>query len=313
MRLIHQRTDQVVQINSAMSYLISQAFYGSSPILRRPSIIRRYSLLGVGSAHRGLTRIVRGIEDAFHRHPVDESIRTGFPRAAALPGFERVQSWDSTNWWDHARADLFLTDATSPPLHRKLTFFSGRLGFRETIYSASAALQVLYAGDSLAWHLLTMTHEILHSHVRHLLAAIFQGDPDKGPEDNFAFFYGRFVTHATGKADQLRAIDSIRDLILSYCCMVPDWGSLTSVASDLRLTNEGRRIEALFLLLNLEPLHAMLEHQNRNISEVLVHVLDLHYFYDSRPELCQVFGRRGRSSPPSLEMSDNTPYAPCWR
>lgn len=46
----HQNIDRLIQINSALSYVSTQAFSGAIPILERRSLIRRNSLLGIGSA-----------------------------------------------------------------------------------------------------------------------------------------------------------------------------------------------------------------------------------------------------------------------
>ena len=50
-QIIHQNMDRLVQIDSALSYVATQALTGAVPILERRSLIRRYSLLGVGTRY----------------------------------------------------------------------------------------------------------------------------------------------------------------------------------------------------------------------------------------------------------------------
>ncbi|MDO8723253.1 MAG: hypothetical protein Q7J31_13670, partial [Syntrophales bacterium] len=74
----------------------------------------------------------------------------------------------------------------------KLPYFSGRLGFRETEHTISAAVQSLEAGSDLEWSLLTVTHELLHGHVRNLITVLFQGDLKTEPEKQWMEFYQRY-------------------------------------------------------------------------------------------------------------------------
>ena len=171
-KLIQQRTDRIVQINAALSYVLSQGFFGAPPILSDSCLVRRHSLLGIGRAHRGLLNLVREIEEAFGTLSVPASIYQKWTQYPGLAGFDSSKNLDSSTWATHNLPDILLAGPADPHPF-KLVYFSGRLGYRESEYAISAAIHALTSGDSPEWHLSTMTHEILHGHVRDILGAIF--------------------------------------------------------------------------------------------------------------------------------------------
>lgn len=281
-RLIQQRTDRIVQINSAMSYVISQACYGAPPILSDSSLIRRHSLLGVGRAHRALVNLVREIERTLHNRSVPESIYRAWRSFPALPGFGSARERDTSGWGGLELPDT-LQPGSAGPQPPKLVYFSGRLGFRESEYSISAAIHTLTSGDAPEWHLSTMTHEILHGHVRSIINAVFdrvrQDDPKKTGEF-WERIFTRFSAHMRGSLRDGKLIDSARSVLLAYCCLAPEMGSLTQLPSKPTRTRGGAVFGALVVPDDAAALRRRLEEENRNISEILVHTLDLFYFYD---------------------------------
>jgi hypothetical protein len=268
-----------VQINAALSYLSTQALSGAIPVLERRSIIRRYSLLGVGTAILALTRIARSIERAFAIAALETVLADRAVDAAPLPGLEHLPDYDPSRWSEYS-VNQFEGKVSPREPYPKLPYFSGRLGFRETEYTISAALQSLAAGAGPEWSLLTVTHEMVHGHVRNLLSIIFQGDPDRRPDYKENELYERFAAHLDGRARKESLLDSIRVVLLSYCCLTATHGSLTRVEKDRKDPNS-TEIRLDFFLPTQQNLWLILEGEMRNISEILVHVLDLHYFYRS--------------------------------
>ena len=280
--ILHQNTDRLIQVNAALSYVTTQAISGAFPILERRSLIRRHSLLGVGSALLGLTRIARSIEDAFAHAALEEVIDNRAPRANPLPGLDAFPAYDSRAWGDHSFS-RWDGDIAPRDHYPKLPYFSGRLGFRETEYTISAALQSLSAGAEPEWSLLTITHEIVHGHVRNLLSAILYGEPNLAPGAKWHEFYERFEAKALGHVVTNESlIDSIRTVLFAHTCMTRTHGSLTHSAGSRPIDPADRTVRTDFVLPSEERLWTILEHELRNISEILVHVLDLHYFYCSR-------------------------------
>ena len=280
-RILHQDTDRLVQINAALSYVSTQALSGAVPILDRRSLIRRYSLLGVGTATLALMRIAHSIESAFAQGALEDLLADRGGDAAPLPGLKTLPDYDSTKW-EESSFDNWTGKVEPRRSYPKLPYFSGRLGFREAEYTVSAALQALAAGAGPEWSLLTLTHEMLHGHVRNLLSILFQGTPDRRPDQKWKEFYDRFAAHCKGNSVKKESfLDSVRAIILFYCCRTITHGSITrSVKVDSsQLRDES--VEFPFSLLAPEPLWLTYESESRNISEIFVHILDLHYFYCS--------------------------------
>ncbi|HEX2827402.1 MAG TPA: hypothetical protein VHP37_13720 [Burkholderiales bacterium] len=277
--ILHQDTDRLIQINAGLSYLSTQALSGAVPILERRSLIRRYSLLGVGTAILALTRLARCIEKAFSEGALETGLATHAPFASPLPGLDKLPNYDPRGWKDSSVNRWHGTVPAREP-YPKLPYFSGTLGFRESEYTISAAIQALAAGGSPEWSLLTLTHEMVHGHVRSLLSIILQGEPDRRPEATWQEFYQRFSDQVEGRPiSQHSFLDSLRAVILFYCCMTITHGSLTRpVDNKSTLTDVS---VGFYLPNNAESLRLVLETEFRNINEVLVHVLDLHYFYRS--------------------------------
>jgi len=275
MILKQQALDRIIQVNSALSYVSTQANSGNIPIHERRSLIRRNSLLGVGIASDALNKIAHFIELAFSLLPLENRLRTNEVESKPLEGIGNLPIYNSSNW-NNRSIGRGNGNSNSDQVNFKLTFFSARRGYRETEYSISAALQSLYEGSGLKWSLMTITHEMLHGHVRLLLSCIFYGEEKNSSDKNRVIFYQDFIKKIKRqKLEDENLNDSIRFIILTHCCMTITHGSLTN-----KVPYNGK-----FKL--IEPkteneLWDIYEDEYRNISEIIVHVLDLHYFYYSR-------------------------------
>jgi hypothetical protein len=275
--IVQQNVDRLVQINAALSYVSTQALSGAVPILDRRSLIRRYTLLGIGTAVLALTRTAHAIDRAFAYGALEEVLKKAAV-AKPLPGLKRLD-YDARKWsaFSVDTLDGLISPRKSSP---KLPYFSGRLGFRESEYTISAALQTVAAGASHEWSFLTVTHEMVHGHVRNLLSILFLDSPNGSPSDKWNEFYSRFDgwCNGTPPADE-SLLDSIRAVILSYCCNTVTQGSLTKISDNGGGT--ATRTTMRIWLPSPEGLRQLFASECRNISEVFVHVLDLHYFYCS--------------------------------
>lgn len=273
--LIHQIVDRLIQINSSISYVSTQMYSGSVPILERRSLIRRNSLLGVGAAIAALNRIVDYVEAAFGHVNFSEIIRTELPKFPALSGMEDPTHPDKSNWF-RSNIDNYECAAPLTPQAKKLAYFSSRYGFRESEYAITAALNALSNGLTLEWSMMTITHELLHSHVRMIIASLFFEKDGTGNE-NYRNFYEKFrKKQLTGvEPDEYLRIDSIRELIFIYTLRTPITGSLTVTKKfDSKL--------GILVPETYGEFYRVFKLEQRNINEILVHVLDLHYFYLGR-------------------------------
>ncbi len=284
--IMHQAVDRIIQINSALSYLSTQALTGAVPIIERRSLIRRYSLLGVGTAVLAITRIARSIEHAFAQAALEELFSDRARDARPLPGLDELPAYDASKW---ARFSVneFAQKVSPREPYPRLPYFSGRLGFREAEYTISAALQALASGATPEWSLLTLTHEMVHGHVRNLLSYIFQDEPGLRPEERKNKQYAQFKARVDRKPqDDENLVSSIRTVMFTYCGLACNHGSLTRPRRQPDFIKsepgKGKAFGYHFTLLPQETFWLTLEQEHRNISEILVHVLDLHYFYASR-------------------------------
>jgi hypothetical protein len=287
-RSFHQATDRIVQINSTLSYVTTQHLAGFLPILERRSLIRRYSLLGTSIASRALVRLTRHVEQAFQSGKVESVITNFYSSTAPLPGV-RWRSYEAKDWGKF-NVSKFRDQAPERSVVRKSPYFSGRLGFREAEYSVSAALQVLWAGDTPEWNLSTMTHELLHGHVRNILSHVFVGvnTTDVALGEYWTGLFMKLRHFIEGDVlEDCTTLDTIQLMLLSYCFMVPKVGSLTSDILGKSANSETPHGSVAdqkkkLRLEGPEQLREALARENRNISEIFVHVLDFHYFYGSR-------------------------------
>lgn len=283
-----QRVARLVQINSHLSYVLSQACRGSTPILGSATLVQRHELLGIGGAVRSITRLVRSLEAAFAEFPME--LWVGFRMNAAPPfnGYLSTSNYVSDDW-AHAPTREELQDLRDGYTKRggrlgprKLVHFSGRLGFRETEFGVTAGLSAVSSGAGRVWNIVTLTHEILHGHVRDLLSQALAPDPGESITDARARFLVEFDGALSLDTDASRLV-SVRNTILAYACLTPALGSLTSSAplvekGQKKLTASARRPAD-------EKVWELLESEFRNMNEVLVHVLDFTYFYNRQTDL----------------------------
>jgi len=273
-----QILDRIIQVNSALSYVSTQAFSGAIPILERRSLVRRHSLLGIGSAILALNNIARFIENCFLLVPINSVVAKLMAQYPPLKGLDSLPTYDSSEW-NKSSIGLISANVNSDEIFFKLPYFNGRLGFRETEFSIAAAIQSITSGASLEWSLMTLTHEMLHGHVRKIITSIFYGTDVLNKNGQRDIFYERFIKKKNKKLDDEKLVDSIRAVIFTYCCFTVEFGSIT-------VQTEHKGTQFTMPVLDKEKLWHILEHENRNISELFVHVLDLHYFYGSK---CSIY------------------------
>jgi hypothetical protein len=278
-RRTHQRVGQLVQINSALSYVISQAFSGTFPLRESVCQVRRHSFLGIGAAVNALSAFARFVERVFQANPVDEAIdsRYGVP-ATGIEVFPLLKGGFNPDVWrlEKFHVDTFLKTVEATAVQPKLVFYSGRLGFREAEFAVTAALQVLAAADSTRWSLMTLSHELMHAHVRAIIATLFN-ETGQGAEENFRAYYDELSNVAQGRvaSQSLSLKATLRLAILNYCTIVP-W--LQGIAT-------GEQSEQAIKLIKPEVLRTILARESRAINHIFVHVFDYYYFYNGRAPL----------------------------
>lgn len=285
---IHQRTGQLVQINSALSYLLSQAFSGVVPILSNECPLKSYSLLGIGTAFIALHVFSRFVESIFEKNPIDEIIKNSYVRMPGFEAFNSLQNFDPDLWKQRTELtlDSLLQDGLIVEPNPKMVFYSGRLGFKESEFSVTSAIQVLSASDSVRWSMITLSHELMHAHVRAVLSVIFSDIKERTPDIAFAEYYHQFVDFLSNPHKQAwNRIECLRFVIFNYCrnkhnidkFIRTNQGNPKGILKD----DDHNLIRTESILHNADYLWEDFAHDFREINEIVVHVLDYHYFYNA--------------------------------
>jgi predicted nuclease with RNAse H fold len=281
-RRINHRTDHIIQLNSALSYVISQSFAGTVPVLERECQIQSYSFLGVGGASLALFRLAEFVQEIFRHHPVDDAILQKYGHIEGVEIFPNIGDFVAAKWeTEDLRIDSHLAGISSSELRPKLVFYSGRLGFKESEFSVTAALQVISGSGTARWSLMTLTHELMHAHVRALLSVIF-----KDSEEEFDKYYVDFKEYRENRERRWKLIESLRSIMLNYLLEKRVYESYARKIAEARKAGEGGSLPIpKFSLPGKEDLLRWMRESFRDLNEIMVHVCDYHYFYNTNDAL----------------------------
>ena len=280
---IHQATGLLVQLNSQLSYVISQAFAGMPPIKEYECQIRSFSLLGVGIGFKALTALTGHIENTFSDFPVDNAIEERYNIRQSFEVFADIAKFKPDQWEDLSHiVDEDIELATKDEYKSKLVAFSGRQGFRETEPAVTVPLWVLSLADTGRWSLMTISHELLHGHVKGLLGSIF-GNRQLPLTNSSKTWISRYneVQGDPKLLSEFRHIDCLRFIIMNYCASLYSLKTslLNSGGDYSRLNIDSSQIE------DIDDFLSDFSEAYRDVSELVTHVLDFYYFYDGNVDL----------------------------
>jgi hypothetical protein len=286
-KMINQRTGNLVQINSILSRVLSQAYSGIIPIFETSCPVRNFSFLGIGTAFLALSAFSSYIEQAFAEHPVDEVIYSLYSQMEGVDNtyINNFQEFinNGPEEWKKYQIDPYLTNRKLKPIMPKLVCFSGRQGFRETEYAVTCALPVLYSGDMAQWSIMTVSHELLHAHVRAILSILFPHLEGRSPNQTWEHYFGNF----RGYFDEYRhekkptLSESIRNMILNYS----DLSQYYSHLAETQVTGKRKKLSYQRDQVLLNDLRRDFNIELRMINEIIVHILDYNYFYNCNDHL----------------------------
>jgi hypothetical protein len=272
--LINELTEEIVQINSTLSYVISQGYTGIVPIEESPCLIHSCSLLGIGTAHKALHMFYKYISNVFSEHPIDAIIEKYYdipesPKYTDING-PYMQEWQERKEWT---IDYYIKKGASKNKNRDLMVcFSGRQGFSESMHYISAAIQSLHLGITNRWNIITSTHEILHSHV-HGIYFLIQDRMNKFSWKDIRSFLEQPYNH------DFRLIDGISLIMLNF-------GRSYLYFKQLELEEVKFYEDHQRLAVGVTD-ESILEDINRAtydvINEIMTHTLDFYYFYQNDP------------------------------
>lgn len=274
-------TDRILQINSALSYVVTQGYTGTVPIVEHECSLYSFSLLGIGNSFAAISKIYESISIVFAKYPIARTIRDQYEKDRTnIPLFkENYIDYDVDEWRKYERIldeklDISTSNRTDQMFH--LSYFSGTQGFRESLYGISAAIQTLTSSAMPRWTLLTLTHEYLHAHVRALMAVLFQ----ETTEEKFKELYDNYIK--VGTTEEVPSDTNLRQrlffIILSACEYML---MAKSAAAGIRDGKSGKSEQPD---LNYVQALKLLAEYNTEINEYIVHTLDYLYFYESNRE-----------------------------
>ena len=111
----------------------------------------------------------------------------------------------------------------------RFAFYSGRLGFREYDFSATAAIQVLGNARTLKWNVINYTHEIIHNHVRALVDSLLT----IGGKIEISKAVGKGLEKITdlseGKEIKQTYAEYFMHVVLMYCINTEYYGGLSQI------------------------------------------------------------------------------------
>jgi|GEM_PF-6919302 len=90
-KLVNANVDYLIQINSALAYFYSQAFFGVTPLMSNRCLYQSHAFLGIGGALRTLDNFGSVVSRALEEVPVYDTLKTFAPSVAGFdPGTLRT-------------------------------------------------------------------------------------------------------------------------------------------------------------------------------------------------------------------------------
>lgn len=242
-----KRQGLLVNANAVLSRYSSQTYAGTSPIFETECHFWTHSLLGIGIPSIALLRLRQFVSRALSETQFQQRF-LALKRQPATPNSLLLLSPSDPFWEkDHLWPDDTQVPDGDPPTIPIITCFSGRDGFKSTQLSLSAPLEVITGCNTTEWTLLTLTHEISHILIDGVLATLI-------PEDSNAL--ARIIEH--------HRIDNFLDRLTEMLC----WSYWA-----LEGKTEG--------VLNASELSKLITARTLEVNEILTHVFDFLYFYQS--------------------------------
>ncbi len=282
---LHSRTELLIHVNSALVYAISQAFHGAVPIRSMLPLMSQHSLLGIGTAWTSLRNLCSFVEGVFERFPVPKMITEEFSK---LPWADRPAHSTAAFSYETELGNKVYAS----PVRPKITSFSSRLGFGEIDFTATCAAQTLHAAASSRHNLMTMSHELLHAHVKALVISIFadkkNGRPLTIPEA-IAAGHQEWLDYRKGKLpkSRLRLIQTLRFSLVQF---VGEYNVCLARANCVKNTGslppeDPKKPGGVYVSTSPDEFREAMRVSYRFLEEVCVHTLDFHYFYHAQEEV----------------------------
>jgi hypothetical protein len=241
--------------NLALARLASQALSSFAPLVDGEADLKMHSLLGVGIANLALQRLRRFVEKQLGREDLPGRIRTLEDDEGHI---DLCGIRCSDPFWER---DI-LAEKSVPPSSQPfplITYFSDTDHYKSTLTTLSAPTTAIGSCNTFQWSLLTLTHEICHTLVRGILPLLLPP-----VDDEQALIHAIDIIEDPGNASSL--LDQSRRLLLTSI-LAMDCSPQLSAPFTTAFTPQ--------------KLADVITKWHHEAEELLVHLLDFMYFYDS--------------------------------
>lgn len=262
-------TRYLIKTNSALSRFCSQAFSGTSPIAYTECHFWYHSLLGVGLANIALQNLVDYIDDTLGQTLFIDRLEAC---ASIYTGVKDLRSKSANlEYWKEISGQILAEGlgGTEIPI---ISYFSGRDGYLSDHHYISAPLNSIAQCASIHWSLNTLTHEICHIFLQEVMETLFPVDEEV--TDGLRYSFDRAIELVEAEEDvALSLLDRIRQLLLTSVLVSSD-SNKTYGEGDILSSKKA----------NLHSIKDHLRNKNRELEEILVHILDFQLFYGGKSE-----------------------------
>lgn len=264
---------ELAEMHHTFAAVLLQGFTGTPPLLEHPGPPIGHSLLGVGRSLQGIQAIERHFTQAFTAYPVDSLLDdlADSPAFELQHGARDGEAVHFASSWPVIPASARVDGSTI--LHLPV-YLSMRRAFRETPNSLTVPTLALSLGSQSDWHVITITHELLHAYVRSLIGSLFTVDGKSQDETVKKLALRLFSRNSQCSS----GLDSFRLAVLACTARLYQIDLDIASASSPSTIEYRRTISAAAIL-------DAFDKYSEELQELFVHKLDFHYTYQANPSL----------------------------
>ena len=260
--------DEIVQIASALKNSNSQLF-GNIPVVKYGTHQSgNNSLLGIGHHVVGFLSVYLHIRECLDNIDFEKVFEDTYSKIKSPPLLLKLADDSYNNWYSkfvNANGlDDFIEYRDKNSTHLMM-YFSNRQGFRLTKHSVSAAMQSLSLSYLPSFTLNTLTHELLHAHVKaEIMTEMYPVTGNRIVREAFDIY--KEVFDQSSKDYTIKQFIQINFLFIAE--MLKDDSSNYEKRKITRSYDETALVKTL-------------KKWYKEVEEIIVHILDLLYFYNS--------------------------------
>jgi len=264
--------DEIIQIASVLKNSNSQLF-GSIPVNKYGMFQSgKNSLLGIGNHVVGFLSIYLHIRNCFSKYNFENIFEVVYAKEKGPKFLLKNDDVSYYEWFNEFinvdNLDSYINKESNNSTYH-IVCFSNRQGFRVTKHSVSAAMQSLYLSFLPSFTLNTLTHELLHAHVHaEIMSEMFPVEESNHHNLN-EDVYEKYTKLHIGSNQTYSLKEYIQ---ISFLLMASKLIKSDDFNSNYHFINK---------VYSQEHLSKKLRHLHKEIEEVIVHILDLLYFYNS--------------------------------